>query len=668
MKSPLTCLLCSNSDTWAQRLCAGLDGIVSVQPVSSPHELSAELDRLPACLLLMDLQSPGVFDQLHHLTASWPHGLIIAFGVPGSDPMLAAQGMGLYAVEDAEADYRRISSLVERALTHLSTAEDNRRLRADTARLSAIINSDTTRNADTRPACLTVSDFSSALRQFSNVDSLLHRLADETAGTLKVARVGIFCRTRDGEYYRLRANVRCMENTAGLEFDANHPLVRWLKLRAHAITRSNLNLTEDPTTRLVLAQTLDQLGAEALVPLQSRDRLLGWIHVGHLSTGAPFDNTRVENLIALADCVSTTLENALLLEEVTLQKTLAETLLHALPSGIIAVDADGIVRWCNQAARDMIGGNAESATGHPIEAVDGRLADIFRRTLGENGVPGNASWIDPSTRRSLIVRTERLINRALCLGALAIIQDVTDQAILLEKTERLERATFWAELAAGMSHEVRNPLVTIKTFAQLLPERYDDKEFRAEFSDLVSLEVDRLNAIINQINDYAHPPPLHPSPLNIPATLETTLASLLTPAQREALHVRISSDTPIPRVNGDARALGEAFQHLIRNAIEALANQPHPELSLILHTQRDDRHQPTVVLVVKDNGPGIPADHLSKVFSPFYTTKARGIGLGLPVAQRTILDHNGQIAIHSNELGTCVTVRLPAIEGGGPPP
>jgi signal transduction histidine kinase len=132
--------------------------------------------------------------------------------------------------------------------------------------------------------------------------------------------------------------------------------------------------------------------------------------------------------------------------------------------------------------------------------------------------------------------------------------------------------------------------------------------------------------------------------------------------------VRISSDTPIPRVNGDARALGEAFQHLIRNAIEALANQPRPELSLILQTQQDDTHQPTVVLVIKDNGPGIPADLLSKVFSPFYTTKARGLGLGLPIAQRTILDHNGQIAIHSNELGTCVTVRLPAIEERGAPP
>jgi len=666
MKPTFTCLLCSDSETWSARLREGLAGLVSVRQVP-PARLTSELDQQPASLLLLDLQTPGVFEQLSLLGTTWPNVVAIALGVPGSDPFIEAQRLGLHAVEDASAPQRQLAALIERALAYLAMSEDNRRLRTEAARLAAL--SEATLNRPSKPSNtgLNVSDFSAALRHFSNVEALLHRLADEAGSTLRVSRVGIFCRTRDGEHFRLRAGVRCVENTASLEFEDSHPLVRWLKLRAHVITRSNLDHVSDPSARLVLAQTLDQLGAEILVPLQSRERLLGWLYVGHLATGNPFEPAHIENLITLTDCVSTTLENALLYEEVTIQKTLAETLLHALPTGIVAVDADGVVRWYNQAARAMLGVAADAAVGRPVEGLGSRLSDILRRTLGEGGAARTAEWTELSTRRSLAVRTERLTDQVRCLGAVAVIQDTTDQKALKEKEDRLDRATFWAELAASMSHEVRNPLVAIQTFAQLLPERYEDKEFQTEFKDLVFTEVDRLNSIIDQINSYAHPPAMQPAPLNIAECVESSLEAVFPEERRNGHRVQISSDDSIPRIHGDVRALGEAFQHILRNSLEALEHRPHPEISILLRSTRDSAGRQSVVIVFKDNGPGIPPELLGKVFSPFCTTKARGLGLGLPIARRTIMDHNGQITVHSNELGTSVTVILPAMDRKEPP-
>lgn len=666
MKPSLTCLLCSDSDAWASGMRDGLADLVAVRQVL-PDRLSSELDQQPSSLLLLDLQTPGVFDQLARIGTTWPNVLTIAFGVPGSDPFIEAQRAGLHAVEDASAPRRQLAALVERALAYLTVSEDNRRLRTETSRLTALAEATLARPPKSSATGLNVSDFSAALRHFSNVEALLHRLADEAGSTLRVSRVGIFCRTRDGEHYRLRAGVRCVENTASLEFEDAHPLVRWLKLRAHVVTRANLNHVTDPSARLVLSQTLDQLGAEILVPLQSRERLLGWLYVGHLATGIPFEQSHIENLITLTDCVSTTLENALLYEEVTIQKTLAETLLHALPTGIVAVDSDGIIRWYNQAARTMLGVAADAAVGRPVEGLGSRLSDILRRTLGEGGAPRNSEWTELSTRRSLAVRTERLTNATHCLGAVAVIQDTTDQKALKEKEERLDRATFWAELAASMSHEVRNPLVAIRTFAQLLPERFEDKEFQTEFKDLVFTEVDRLNSIIDQINDYAHPPAMQPAPVDIVPCVETSLDAVLPADRRNGHRVQISTDASIPPVQGDARALDEAFRHILRNALEAVERQPHPEISILLRSTRDSSGRQSVVIVFKDNGPGIPADLLGKVFSPFCTTKARGLGLGLPIARRTIMDHNGQITVHSNELGTSVTVILPASDRKEPP-
>jgi nitrogen-specific signal transduction histidine kinase len=552
---------------------------------------------------------------------------------------------------------RRLVFLVRRAMSHLALAQENSLLRAETTRLSAIAGESATRANDHQGPVFNLREFSSALRHFTDVTTLLHRLADEVAHSLRVARVGIFCRARNSAAYNLRAGLRCLDTSATAEFAADHAIVRWLKVHAHIVSRANLEHIHDPSTRILLSQTLDQLGAEAIVPLHAHDSLLGWLFVGRLADGYPFERSQIEHLIAIADCVSTTIENALLYEEVAIQKTLAETLLHSMPTGIVAVDAEGIVRWYNDSARALIEVPAEATLGRPAETLGSRLADVLRRTLGEGGSPQTLEWTNAATRHSFAVRTQRLTGATRCLGAVAVLHDTTAQKALKEQQERLERATFWAELAASMSHEVRNPLVAIKTFAQLLPERFQDKEFQNEFRELVSNEVDRLNGIVDQINDFAHPPAVELRPLDIRKCVEKCLTETV-PAQ--GVRTAFSAPDRLPEVIGDEQALGTVFSHLFRNAMEAMAQKTESEISVAIRVLPGVPAKPMVEILIKDNGPGIPAEMADKLFSPFSTTKARGLGLGLPIAKRTVTDHGGQIAVHSNSLGTCVSVLLPA--------
>ena len=317
------------------------------------------------------------------------------------------------------------------------------------------------------------------------------------------------------------------------------------------------------------------------------------------------------------------------------------------------------MRWYNDSARAMLGVAADAALAHPIEALGSRLADLLRQTLGEKGTERALDWTDAATRRSLAVRTQRLTNQKQCLGAVAVIQDTTDQNTLKEKQDRLDRATFWAELAASMSHEVRNPLVAIKTFAQLLPERYSDKEFQNEFRELVSGEVDRLNSIVDQINDFAHPPKIELRPMDIRRCVEKSIGNAVPTG---GPRVSLSTADQLLEVLGDEIALGEAFAHVLRNAAEALQGRTGAEISVMIRAVTAATGKPAVDILFKDNGPGIAPELADKVFSPFCTSKARGLGLGLPIAKRTVLDHNGRMEIHSNALGACVSVRLPAVE------
>ncbi|MEI8140052.1 MAG: ATP-binding protein [bacterium] len=652
-----TCLLFSTNEAWATRMGTMLGTLAVVRHLETPIRVQKELEQQQDRVLLLDLQTREALGLLGLVNRNYPHALVIAFGIPGSDPMLQAQQSDVYATEpDPVMDRHRVNCLVQRALRHLELASENVLLRQETLRLTVVAEALQNRPQAEPDPSFDIRDFSAAMRHFTNVESLLQRLVDEVADALRVSRIGIFSRTRDIAAYRLRAGLRCLESSVSLEFGENHPYVNWMTLHTHAVSHPHLDHIREVSDRLMLRDMLDQMGAEVLIPLQSHHRLLGWLFVGQLSSGLPLEKRHLDHLISLTECVSTTLENALLYEEATIQKALAETLLHSMPSGIIAVDDSGIVRWYNESAQALFGVNAETAIGRPVEGLGSRLADLLRRTLGESGASQSSEWIQQDTQRNLVTRTQRLANQTRCLGAVAVVQDTTDQNSMKEQQDRLDRATFWTELAASLSHEVRNPLVAIKTFAQLLPERYEDKDFQHEFRDLVSSEIERLNSIVDQIHAFANPPSLNFKPLGIKRCLESSL-SLVFPTPAPNIKVTLTAPENLPKVPGDERALGEAFVHLIKNAAEALTPTPKGEITMTIAMESGPL--PGIVITIKDNGPGILPALVDKAFSPFSTTKARGLGLGLPIARRTILDHQGKIALHSNEFGVLATIHLP---------
>jgi len=280
--------------------------------------------------------------------------------------------------------------------------------------------------------------------------------------------------------------------------------------------------------------------------------------------------------------------------------------------------------------------------------------------LESKETPARQKWIDSTTRRSVSVEARRLADNESTLGAVAVINDLTAEETLREKQALVDRAAFWTDLAASMSHEIRNPLVAIKTFAQLLPERFDDADFRKEFNQIVVQEIDRLDKIITQINNFAHPPELILKPIDLRAPVKKALEIA---RSRFGINGKVEIETSLPsdlpRVLGDESALAEAFAHLVANAAEASADRNKPQINLAAKSLREGKQTAAVVVTVRDNGHGIAADIKEKIFSPFCTTKPRGMGLGLPIVKRTVFDHHGRVEVDSTAKGTLVSIVLP---------
>jgi PAS domain S-box-containing protein len=633
--------------------------------VSDPDRLEPVLQQAGPSVLLVDLRSKECRELIDQIQNEQPDILIIALGVAQSETLREAEQFGIYAAEEIGLERRRFQALLGRAFDYLKVSQENRDFRETSALTPDVYRQrETDHQTIEATRALPFLRFPRVLRSLDNMDTLTAAVVEALADAAGVSRVGLFSRTRKGDLYRLRAGLHCLPESEELEFGERDPLVRWFELNAHLMSRANLSRTQDQQQRNLMRRTLDMFGAEAIVPLYARGSIIGWVFFGHRVTGQLFDDRDLEGLTMLAEHVSTILENALLYEEATVQKTLAETLLKSIPPGIVAVDVDAIVRWFNPPAERILGLSGSQALNKPVEAVGNKLAAFLREALDSKTPLPPQQWIDNNTRRSLSVETRQIAENGSPLGAVAVIQDLTDQESLREKQALLDRATFWTDLAASMSHEIRNPLVAIKTFAQLLPERFDDADFRKEFNQIVVSEIDRLDKIITQINNFAHPAELVFKPIDVRSSVKKGVEIA---RSRYGINGKVELETSLPnnlpRVLGDETALAEVFAHLLANAAEASADRSNPRITLSAKPVREGEQAAAVVVTVRDNGTGIAPEIKEKIFSPFCTTKPRGMGLGLPIVKRTVFDHHGRVEVDSTSKGTQVSVLLPATGG-----
>ena len=667
MSAAFICVLYTSDADLARRIKAFLRAMALVRHVTDPNRMEAVLQQNSPAVILMDLRAKECRDLLEQVEQDCPESLVIALGAPRSEPLREAEQSGIYAAEDLQLDRHRFQTLVGRAFDHLTIMQENRDLREQSHYRPSAEQSRRAEAVLERPRGLSLPllRFPRVFRRLDNVEGLLASIVEGVADAAGVTRVGIFSRIRQGDRYRLRAGLRCLPETNEIEYHERDPLVRWFELHGHLVSRANLAHIAAQNQRPLLRRALDSFGAEVIVPLYARGQIIGWLFFGHRITGLPFDYSDLEGLMILAEHVSTVLENALLYDEVTLQKTLAETLLKSIPPGIVAIDEEGIIRWFNPPAESILGLKTSDALNRPVEAVGRRLATMLRETLEAKANLPPRQWIDPNTRRSLSVEARRLLDQHTPLGAVAVIHDLTAEENLRQKQDLVDRAAFWTDLAASMSHEIRNPLVAIKTFAQLLPERFDDPEFRKNFNQIVVQEIDRLDKIITQINAFAHPAELKMRPLDIRTPVKRGL-ELARSKFRVNGGVAVETELPanLPKILGDEGALAEAVAHLVANAAEAVTEQKKPKITLSAKPIHEGGRASAVLVTVQDNGHGIAPEMREKVFSPFCTTKARGMGLGLPIVKRTVFDHNGRVDIDTSTSGTAVSIALPASANG----
>jgi signal transduction histidine kinase len=245
---------------------------------------------------------------------------------------------------------------------------------------------------------------------------------------------------------------------------------------------------------------------------------------------------------------------------------------------------------------------------------------------------------------------------------LARVRDLED------RLRRADRLAALGTMAAGIAHDIRNPLTSILIFSQLMSLHYDDSDVREKFNRVVPRELERVQAVIEDMMELARPASVHREPASLNDILSQVLELFESQADPQGIKISREYELDLPFCMADRKRLHRCFSNLVSNAFQAMSSGGE----LTVRTRRipamifpdtglpDPRPEPAIQITITDTGQGISADRLSRIFDPFYTTKEKGLGLGMAIAHRIVEDHRGTIDVQSEVgLGSTFTICIP---------
>jgi two-component system, NtrC family, sensor histidine kinase HydH len=339
-------------------------------------------------------------------------------------------------------------------------------------------------------------------------------------------------------------------------------------------------------------------------------------------------------------------------------KALSDSLVEHMPVGIVAVDSDERVMVFNDTAETLFGRASEAVIGKPSsEILPPACLDMLRGLVHER--PIIEKEFDCAIGEGRMVPLEVIAavlrdDEGGMIGRIALFRDLSELQHLRKEVERSQRLAAVGSLAAGVAHEIRNPLSSLKGFATYFRQRYGGVPDDVKVADIMIQEVDRLNRVITELLEFSRPMELKRKATDLAGLVRHTLGTIEGQARGEGVAVQSNLPPGLPLAYIDPDRMTQVLLNLFLNALAAMDRGG----VLIVGAARQDDY--TLRISVADTGTGIRKEDLGRVFDPYFTTKPSGTGLGLAIVHRIVEAHGGEIRLESKPgKGSTFTILLP---------
>jgi PAS domain S-box-containing protein len=499
---------------------------------------------------------------------------------------------------------------------------------------------------------------------------LSERLVSRVHETFLVDRMALMIVNDAGGFELLRA----------IGFDAPPPRLHPMSGIGNRLSSGHVVRLDDPLAPgRFTAEEVDawrDAGIYYLVPCLSNDSVNAVFAVGRRDTGEPLTSEDVGLLSAVAAQASTAIENGRLYHQLHLKaaeldrlRTFNENILESLDDGLLVVGLDDrVIRW-NQALERLYGVTRADALGQPLDRLfDASFLDALRAARYESP-QGTTLFRVPIKARRIAGRDDDLLVNVTMVplqaivgqggesGTIVIVEDITDRAQLEEQLRISEKMASLGLLAAGVAHEVNTPLTGISSYTQMLLEQASPDDPRTKLLEKIEKQTFRAARIVNGLLTLSRPnaaEATEKAPVNLNTVIGDVLSLLEHQLEKGSIKVRRELSSIPVLVDGFEFKLQQVFLNLLLNARDAM-----PRGGWLTIATRVEGAE--AVAEVSDTGSGIPAEHLTRIYDPFFTTKAigQGTGLGLSITYGIVREHDGVIQCDSaSGQGTRFTLRF----------
>ena len=428
---------------------------------------------------------------------------------------------------------------------------------------------------------------------------------------------------------------------------------------------------EDAGTLKPVHEALRALGIEIVVTIGRRGQLLGLILLGPRRSGDAYYKNDLAFVESLADVASIALENALLYRQRIQMLEYSDRLLESIDSAVVAIDIDGRITSFNPAATKLLGVSDEYR-GALMHVLPSEIGWALVLAVSGGWHPREVEvTIDHVVRGPLYVILSTAVlhdDEQRISGALVVVTDLSAVKALERNQRRVEHLAIMARFYAGIAHEIRNPLAAISNFVAMLPDRFDDPEYRDTAVRLLPMEVSRIVRLSERLRLMAPSEGGKLSVVSIPPLLNDIVAIHSPNVQEQQVKIALRCPEELPRIQGDPGQLVQLFVNLLKNAVESM---PEGGTVTIEADSSAGRYgADSIVVRVLDEGTGIDPAVRAKIFEPFFTTKPSGTGLGLSICREIADFHRARLVLSPRSLldgGTIAEVEFPALPSDSVP-
>ncbi|HRK36347.1 MAG TPA: histidine kinase N-terminal 7TM domain-containing protein, partial [Candidatus Hydrogenedentes bacterium] len=405
------------------------------------------------------------------------------------------------------------------------------------------------------------------------LDEMLEKIGRDIADTVgaSVVRVQL---VDERDPNSLITEFSSREEERGVHTHEFSPLLDYVRKNPGPLTLEKIARGRVNADLSRVAEMLAELDAYLCVPLVRTSGLVGILNLGQKVSRDIYTQEDLLAFTAISSPLATAIENARLYRKLEEANQHRARILSNMRGGVVAIDPHGIVTTVNDWMSEVLG---PIEVGLHLSAIDPQIAHVLEQTLADHRpvIDYETVVVRQDGERIPVVMSSSILTAGQdeLIGAMVVVYDLTQVKRLEQNVQRAHRLSSVGTLAAGMAHEIKNPLVSIKTFSQLLPLRYDDPDFRATFTDIVPHEVERIDSIVTRLLHFARPKPATFAPQDLRAIIEEVL--VLVENQLRKGNITVQTDFPGPRVDiyGDEQQLHQVFLNLVLNAIDAMRDK-----------------------------------------------------------------------------------------------